>query len=103
MLRGPSVNRHLRHLGRKRVRRFTVRMGLPAAYQKPRTTAPHPEHREYLCVLRDLMIDQINQVWCFDITYIPMHKGVFYLLAIKDGLARKARSWRPALSICGDH
>jgi len=39
---------HLRRLGhevgRKRVRRLMAIMGLRAIYQKPRTSAPHPEH-----------------------------------------------------------
>ena len=81
---------HLRRLGhevgRKRVRRIMAIMGLRAIYQKPRTTVPHPEHRKYPYLLRDLVINRPDQVWCSDITYIPMHKGFLYLVAV-DGLA----------------
>ncbi len=69
-------------------------MGLRALYQKPRTTIPHPTHREYPYLLRDLLIDRRNQVWCSDITYIPMRKGFCYLAAIMDWSTRKVLSWR---------
>jgi putative transposase len=29
-------------------------------------------------------IDRPNQVWCADITYIPMAKGFVYLVAVMD-------------------
>ncbi|WP_431194122.1 IS3 family transposase [Pseudodesulfovibrio nedwellii] len=59
-------------VGRRRIRRLMRKMGLSAVYQKPRTTTPHPEHRIYPYLLRGLRIDLPNQVWCTDITYIPM-------------------------------
>lgn len=89
---------HLRRLGhevgRKRVRRLMAIMGLRAIYQKPRTSVPHPEHRKYPYLLRDLVIDRPNQVWCSDITYIPMKRGFLYLVAIMDWFTRKVLSWR---------
>ena len=89
---------HLRRLGhevgRKRVRRLVAIMGLRALYQKPRTSVPHPEHRKYPYLLRDLVIDRPNQVWCSDITYIPMKRGFLYLVAIMDWFTRKVLSWR---------
>ncbi len=64
--------RHLHRLGhrvgRARVVRLMRRMGLAAIYQKPNTSAPHPEHRVYPYLLRDLAIVRPNQVWCSDIT-----------------------------------
>src|SRR6195952_3659436 len=92
------MTRHLRReghaVGRKRVRRMMGKMGLTAIYQRPRTTVPHPEHRIYPYLLRDLTIDQPNQVWCADITYIPMRRGFLYLVAIMDWAGRKVLSWR---------
>ena len=89
---------HLRRLGhevgRKRVRRLMAIMGLRAIYQKPRTTVPHPEHRKYPYLLRDLVINRPDQVWCSDITYIPMKRGFLYLVAIMDWFTRKVLSWR---------
>jgi putative transposase len=67
-----QMARHLRRegytVGRKRVRRLMARMGLAPIYQRPRTTVPHPEHRVYPYLLRDLVIDRPNQVWCADLS-----------------------------------
>ena len=81
-------------VGRERVRRLMAKMGLAAIYQRPRTTIPHPAHRIYPYLLRDLVIDQPNQVWCTDITYIPMRRGFLYLVAVMDWSTRKVLSWR---------
>jgi len=50
-------------------------MGLCAAYQKPRKTIPNLAHKIYPYLLRDRVITQANEVWCSDMTYIPMAKG----------------------------
>src|SRR5690348_2476132 len=71
-----------------------ARMGLEPIYQRPRTTVPHPGHRTYPYLLRDMLIDRPNQVWCADITYIPMRRGFHYLIAIMDWSTRKVLSWR---------
>jgi putative transposase len=93
-----QMARHLRRcgyrVGRKRVRRLMARMGLAAVYQKPRTSVPHPEHTVFPYLLRDLTIDRPNQVWCTDITYIPMRRGFLYLVAVMDWATRKVLSWR---------
>ena len=60
----------------------------------PQTTVPHPEHRVYPYLLRDMAIDRPNQVWCADITYIPMRRGFLYLVTIMDWATRKVLSWR---------
>lgn len=63
---------HLRRQGhavnRKRVRRLMAVMGLKAVYQRPKTTVPHPDHKVWPYLLRDLTIDRADQVWCADIT-----------------------------------
>ena len=93
-----QMARHLRRegyvVGRKRVRRLMAKMGLAAVYQKPRTTVPHPEHRTWPYLLRNLVIDRPDQVWCADITYIPMRRGFLYLVAIMDWASRRVLSWR---------
>ena len=93
-----QMMRHLRRLdhpvSRNRVVRLMRTMGLRAIYQKPNTSAPHPEHRVYPYLLRDLAIVRPNQVWCSDITYIPMRRGFLYLVAIMDWQSRRVLSWR---------
>ena len=71
-----------------------AKIRLAPIYQRPRTTVPHPEHRVYPYLLRDLVIDRPNQVWCADLTYIPMRRGFLYLVAIMDWASRKVLSWR---------
>ena len=92
-----QMARHLRRegyrVGRKRVRRLMAKMGLEPIYQRPRTTVPHPEHQVYPYLLREVVIDGPNQVWCADITYIPMRRGFLYLVAVMDWSTRKVLSW----------
>jgi putative transposase len=71
-------------VGRKRVRRLMAKIGLAPIYQRPRTTVPHPEHRKYPYLLKDLVITRPDQVWCADVTYIPMRRGFLYLVAVMD-------------------
>ena len=92
-----QMMRHLHRLGhrvgRNRVVRLMRKVGLRVIYQKPNTSAPHPEHRVYPYLLRDLAIVRPNQVWCSDITYIPMRRGFLYLVAIMDWHSRRVLSW----------
>ena len=93
-----QMARYLRRQGycvsRKRIGRLMRMMGISAIYQKPNTSKPHPEHRIYPYLLGNLVIDRPNQVWCSDITYLPMRKGFLYLVAIMDWHSRKVLSWR---------
>jgi putative transposase len=93
-----QMARHLQRLGhlvgRRRVRRLMAKMGLAPIYQRPRTSDPHPEHRIYPYLLRDLEITRPNHVWCADITYLPMRRGFLYLVAIMDWASRKVLAWR---------
>jgi putative transposase len=57
-------------------------------------TKPHPQHKIYPYLLHDLTIDRPNQVWCADISYIPMRRGYLYRVAIMDWASRKILSWR---------
>ena len=90
--------RHLRRegveVGRHRVRRLMRLMGLEAIYQAPRTSDPHPAHRIYPYLLRGMEINRANQVWCSDITYIPVQHGFLYLVAIMDWATRHVLAWR---------
>ena len=81
-------------VGRHRVRRLMRLMGLEAIYQAPRTSMPHPAHRVYPYLLKGLAIETPNQVWCADITYIPVQRGFLYLVAIMDWATRHVLAWR---------
>ena len=86
-------------VNRKRVRRLMRVMGLEAIYQKPNTSKGHPEHKVYPYLLRGLAIDRPYQVWCADITYIPMAKGFVYLVAVMDWFSRRVLAWRLSIGM----
>ena len=53
----------------------------------------------YPYLLRGLVIDRPNQVWCADITYIPMAKGFVYLVAVMDWFSRRVLAWRLSIGM----
>ncbi|QPC42768.1 IS3 family transposase [Kaustia mangrovi] len=81
-------------VGRHRVRRLMRIIGMEAIYKRPNTSQPHPQHPVYPYLLRNMTIDQPNQVWCADITFVPVRRGFLYLVAIMDWATRKVLSWR---------
>ena len=81
-------------VGRRRIRRLMRKLGLCAVRPKRNTSKPHPEHKIYPYLLSGKTIDQPNQVWSADITYIPMRRGFLYLVAIIDWSTRRVLSWR---------
>lgn len=81
-------------VGRQHVGTLMRRMGINALYQKPSLSIPHPEHKIYPYLLRNLEISRANQVWAADITYLPMAKGFCYLVAVMDWASRKVLAWR---------
>jgi len=81
-------------VARKKVSRLMKLLGITAIYPKPNTSKSNPAHKLYPYLLRNKTIDRPNQVWCTDITYIPMKKGFVYLVAIMDWHSRRVLSWR---------
>jgi putative transposase len=86
-------------VNRKRVKRLMRVMAMETIYQKPNTSRGHPDHKVYPYLLRGLVIDRPNQVWCADITYIPMAKGFVYLVAVMDWFSRRVLAWRVSISL----
>jgi putative transposase len=80
-------------VNRKRVQRLMRQMGIVAIYPKPRLTQALKAHEKFPYLLRDLVIDHPNQVWCSDITYIRMVRGFVYLVVIMDWYSRYVVSW----------
>ena len=101
-----SMARHFwrqgRKVNRKRIQRLMRLMGIEAVYPKPHTSRPHPEHRIYPYLLRNLSIEHANQVWAADITYVPMARGFMYLVAVMDWHSRKVLSWRVSNTLDSD-
>ena len=80
-------------INRKRVQRLRREMGQEAIWCKPRTSVPDRGHRKYPYLLRDLKVVRPDQVWCTDITYVPMPGGHAYLCAVMDWYSRKVLGW----------
>lgn len=77
----------------KRVERLMRVMGLQAVVPGPHTSRPHPDHRVYPYLLKGVVIQAPNEVWCADITYIPMSLGYLYLVAVMDWFSRYVLAW----------
>lgn len=92
-----SLCTYLRRKGlkvnRKRVQRLMRLMGLVSVEPKPNTSKRNKQHKIYPYLLKDVVIERPNQVWCTDITYVRMQGGFVYLTAIMDVYSRKVLSW----------
>ena len=88
------MKRNNHKCGRHRVRRLMRLMRLVPIYQEPNTSKKHPQHKIWPYLLRNVVINRSNQVWCADVTYIPMQRGFLYLVAIVDWHSRKVLAWR---------
>jgi hypothetical protein len=75
-------------VNRNWVRRLMRLLGLVAIYQRPNTSKPTAAHKLYPYLLGGLAIERVNQVWCSDVTYIPMAKGFLYLVVVMDCVSR---------------
>lgn len=80
-------------VNRKRVVRLLRRMGLEALYPRRSLSQPGEGHVIYPYLLRDLEVTGPDQVWCSDITYIPMQYGFMYLVAVMDWWSRYVLAW----------
>ena len=78
----------------KRIQRLMHKMGIQALYPKPSLSKANPEHKVYPYLLRGLAITRPNQIWSTDITYLPMHNGFMYLVAVIDWYSRYVLAWQ---------
>ena len=77
-------------VNRRRGQRLMRRRGLEAIHPpRPRTSRPAPEHRAYPYLLRGRAIERANQVWCADLTYIPMARGFLDRVAVMAWVSRR--------------
>jgi len=81
------------HIGHKRVRRLLRKMGIMAIYPQRNLSKLGLAKYIHSYKLRGLDITHSNQVWCIDITYIPMRNGFLYLTAIIDVYSRYIVGW----------
>jgi putative transposase len=83
----------------KRVARLLRTLGVETIYPKPRISEPHPAHRVYPYLLRGVPITRVHHVWSTDITYIRLHGGFIYLVAVMDWFSRSVLSWAVSITM----
>lgn len=86
---------------RRRVSRIMKHMGLEAIYRKPRTSQAGAGGAKYPYLLREREVKEADEVWCADVTYIPMSRGFAYLVAIMDWKSRAVLSWKLSNTLDG--
>jgi putative transposase len=80
-------------VGPKRIRRLLRIMGRQTIYRRKNLTKAGLKEFIKPYLLKGLNITHPNQVWCTDITYIPMRHGFMYMTAIIDVYSRKIMGW----------
>lgn len=93
----PRMRELLQRMGyqvsKNRVARLMRTMGIRAHYPAPKTSNQGCDYQVFPYLLKGLKIIRPNQVWCADITYIPVEQGFFYLVAIMDWFSRYVLAW----------
>ena len=85
----------------KRVARLMQQMGIAAIYAKPKLSQASAGHTIYPYLLRGVKIARVNHVWSTDITYIRLHQGFIYLVAVMDWFSRYVLSWALSVTLDG--
>ena len=93
------LHREGRAINRKRVMRLLQLMGVEALYPRRSLSQPGEGHRIYPYLLKGLQISGPDQVWCSDITYVPMAYGFMYLVAVMDWWSRYVLAWELSNSL----
>ncbi len=89
-------------VNRKRMVRLLRRMGIEAIHPKTKTSEPGAGHRIYPYLLKGLEIKGPDEVWCADITYIPLQQGFMYLVAVMDWWSRGVLAWEISNTLDSD-
>lgn len=85
----------------KRVARLMREMGIAALYPKPKLSHATAGQAIYPYLLRGVPVTRVNQVWSTDITYIRLHHGFVYLVAVIDWFSRYVLSWALSVTLEG--
>ena len=86
-------------VNRKRIQRLMQLMGLSSTAPAKKTTVANREHKVYPYLLRRLVINRSNQVWCSDITFVRLRHGFVYLTVVMDWYSRYVLSWEISVTM----
>lgn len=83
-------------VGVNKVNRLMNQMGIQAIFPKKKrlSSVKHQQHKIYPYLLGNIDIQRANQVWCGDITYIPIKGGHMYLAAVLDWHSKSVLAWK---------
>lgn len=81
-------------INRKAVQRHMREMGIAGVCPGPNLSKRHQAHAVYPYLLRHVTASYPNHVWGIDITYVRLHKGWMYLVAVLDWYSRYVVSWQ---------
>lgn len=95
-----SLHHHL--CKRHEVRWAYEQLGLHSLAPGSHTSKPHPEHKIYPYLLKNIEITRPCQVFSTDITYIRLKHGFVYLIAIIDWYSRYVLDWQLSINMEAD-
>jgi putative transposase len=96
------ISLHHYYCKRHQARWAYEQLGLRSLAPGPHTSKPHPEHKVYPYLLHDVEIIRPRQVFSTDITYIRLHQGFVYLVAIIDWYSRYVLDWQLSINMEAD-
>ena len=101
----PRMTAYLRSKGHqvnhKRVERLMREMALEGVAPRRNLSRAKGESHKYPYLLEGLKIQEPDEVWCSDITYIRMRRGYIYLVAVMDWFSRYVLSWQVSNTLDG--
>lgn len=89
-----QLRREGTHINRKRVQHYMREMGIQGICPGANLSKRSQAHAVYSYLLRNITAAYPNHIWGIDITYIRLHQGWMYLVAILDWFSRYVVTWQ---------
>lgn len=80
-------------IGAKKCQRLKKKLGLRTLYPHRNTSAPNPRAEKEPYLLKNKEINEVDQVWTSDITYIQIDRCNYYLCVVMDWDSRFVLGW----------
>lgn len=80
-------------IGAKKCQRLKKKLGLLTLYPHRDTSAPNPRAEKESYLLKDMEINEVDQVWTSDITYLQIDRCNYYLCVVMDWDSRFVLGW----------
>ena len=80
-------------IGAKKCQRIKKKLGLRTLYPHRDTSAPNPRAEKEPYLLKNEKINEVDQVWISDITYIQIERCNYYLCVVMDWDSRFVLGW----------